>query len=68
MSQAGCEEASPHPVPAGLIHSGQLTALTPTATLTPRARSTAALAAEPGRSPELAPGSSCTVHAHGAHG
>lgn len=59
MSQAGCEEASPHPIPAGLIHSGQLT---------PRARSTAALAAEPGRSPELAPGSSCTVHAHGAHG
>lgn len=36
MSPAGCEEASPHPVPAGLIHYRQLTALTPTATLTPR--------------------------------
>lgn len=42
MSPAGCEEASLHPVPPGLIHSGQLTALTPTATLSPRAQSTAA--------------------------
>lgn len=63
MSPAGCEEASLHPVPAGLIHSGHLTALTPTATLTPRARSTAALAPGSGHCPELAPGGSCTVHA-----
>lgn len=68
MSPAGCEEASPHPVPAGLIHYRQLTALTPTATLTPQVHSTAALAPGHGRSPELAPGGSCTVHAHGTHG
>lgn len=59
-------EVSPHPVPAGLIHSRPATALAQTATLTPRGQRTPAFAPGAPPQPRARPGGSCTVHAHGA--